>query len=654
MRVMLVDPPVFRVNRFTSITKLPSSAVLALNAHLLWRGHEVRVMDCRNQNLFYADIEREVAEFEPEVVGITGYSSDAYSAMIACESVKSACPSALTVMGGYHASAVPELTLLTCDALDVVVVGEGERTLDDLLELLASTGGWAPENLAGIAGIVFRSGPDCATRTGARSLVEQLDELAPGRYDNISTEYYQYPAQSRSASGANGFLFSASRGCTHACHYCSNQLLWRRTWRTLSPERMIDELRHLKERYGKDMLFLCDNDFLSDGERLRTFLDLLEAADFSIQWSIETSTAHVIQFRDLLPKMRKLGLFQCFVGFEFASAQKLRRMGKGLASLERSREAARLLRSHGIYVVALGMVGVPEETRESVLEHVAFFRSLDVDMVYTQCLTPLPGTRLFNDLLRSGQISSFDFNDYDLMTPTLEYDHLSCSEMKQLHVQSSDALFTPEVSRLYEDYRWKRISADELARRYAVLAGALGEYDNGTKTFNNFVATYVSMIMARVAPPDIVSTTTEPMSKRDQGRLRKRLAALDERESVMNPEGPGMAPDADVAELATLFERYFPREVLLRFVRFKPSRSDMLNPWLDMIRPEMDKETGKRLLMAKRIWTRRSRALLRIQTSLAAANPAYLCGDASLGQVRSCDSTPAFSGASDTARSADL
>jgi len=626
---MLIDPPAFRVNRFTSIVKLPSSAVLALNTHLLSKGHDVRILDCRNRFCFYEDIAKECGEFEPDVVGVTGYSSDAYSAMIVCEAVKKACPPALTVMGGYHASAVPELTLLTCAALDVVVVGEGERTLDDLLQLLDHSGGWASDDLAGIAGIVHRTGAGSARRSPPRPLIEDLDELAPFRYDNISPGFYQYPVRRQSAEKADGFLISASRGCTHACHYCSNQLLWRRTWRTFSPARIINEIRHLKEIHGKDTFFMCDNDFLTDPGRLKEFLDLLESSRLHIQWSIETSTAHVIRARDQLPRMRELGLFQCFVGFEFANATRLQRMGKGLASLERSREAARILRSHGIYVVGLGMIGLPDETSESIVEHVAFFRSLGADMVYTQCLTPLPGTRLFRDLLQAGQIRSFDFNDYDLMTPTLAYEHLTYEEMEELHVQASDALFTPGLSDLYEDYRMKRMTADELTRRYAAVAGVLKEYDDGSRKFRDVLSSYFNTIIERTTLPDIAWPAPQPLSQRDNARLLERIRVLDERATVMNPRGPGPASNEELMELANLITERFPRDALLKLVRVKRKKSDMLNLWLDMMCPEVEPETSQRVLDAERLWKRRSRTLLGIQNKVVTENPSYLTGHAS-------------------------
>lgn len=624
MKVLLVDPPSFRVNRFTAIVRLPSSALLALNTHLLSTGHEVRIVDARNRGIPYSDIGAQISDFGPDIVCVTGFTADAYSAMMVCEVSKKVLPTAVTIMGGYHASALPELTIATCKAIDVVVIGEGENTLQEILSVVAANCGLPAEKASEIPGLAYRSGRNSVERTIPRRLIDDIDSLSPGRYDNVETGYYDFPIRARSSRPARGFLISASRGCVHACHYCSNQLLWNRTWRSYTPERIIQEIGLLTNRHGKDTIFMCDNDFFTSRERIVRFLDLLEAGKIGIRWSVETSTNHIIQMEDLLPRMRSLGLFLCFVGIEFASAEKLGRMGKGAASLDRSHQAAKILRENGIFFVGLGMVGTVDETPQSVLEHVRFFRDLDADMAYTQVLTPLPGTRLFRDMLEAGRISSLNFSHYDLMTPTLVYDHLSVEQVSKLHAHASEALFTPGFSKLYESYRCGTIDADELIRRYAAVAYALDDYDRGELAVHDLLGIYSDVVVGMNPVMCAMRNESEPLETADRALLVKRLETLDSRANLMNPNVEGPASRQMLGELANLISLRFPRQILLKMVRSKRKRNQMANLWLDMMCPEKSAEDVARFIEAEKWWKNRTRELLRVQNRVVAAHPEYL------------------------------
>ena len=136
MRVMLVDPPQFQVNPLISNARLPSSGLLALNTYLHPLGHEVCYVDCKNSSLHHDDVSDLVRDFRPDVVGVTAFSLDIYSALMVCELTKKISPEAICVLGGYHASGAPELTLLTCPQLDICAIGESELTFSELLALL--------------------------------------------------------------------------------------------------------------------------------------------------------------------------------------------------------------------------------------------------------------------------------------------------------------------------------------------------------------------------------------------------------------------------------------------------------------------------------------------------------------------------------------
>jgi len=609
MKIMLVDPPQFQINPMISNVRLPSSGLMALNTYLHAAGHDVRYVDCKNSHLYFDDIRREVADFQPAIVGVTAFTLDAYSAMITCEIVKEVSPKTVTVMGGYHATAVPELTLRTCPALDFCGVGESELTLMELTHGL-SNGGLSAGNLSKIQGLAYRNGSEDVFRTGHRQLIKDLDSLPLTYLGNLDLRTYHFPVTTRTLNQRVGFGFSFSRGCLFNCKYCSNFGMWEQKWRTFSPKRMIEEIKQLHDNYGKTNFFFYDNDFLMDPDRVEAFLDLLEQSGLAIQWAFETSTAFILRSAELFPRMKRNGLYMCMVGFEFASQARLKAMGKDRGSLERSRNAAKVLKDNEVLIFALGIVGFPDETKESIAEFVEFFTSLHPDMVYTQALTPLPGTELFREMRQEARIGTYDFSRYDLLTPILRYDHASAEEVANWHRDASELLFTPLCLDMYTEYRRHRISLNELTDRYAHVSHTMLEHNRGQVKFYQVVDAYNEAIVRAdglsTSPPadDEVSL---PAEKRRA--VMEKMRSLDERWAAIM--GEEFAP-LDEYEQKIVFQqmtRKLPMDQIQKILNRKMSRDDLVTLWASFLNDDRNKAEVKREVVAEREWRRKVKRL---------------------------------------------
>jgi len=508
MKILLIDPPQFQINPYISFANIPSLGLLALNSYLNEKGHEILFLDCKCSQVYFNEIRETVGLFKPDIVGVTAYTIDIYSAMAVCSVIKEAYPKAYTVLGGYHASALPELTLESCKDVDCCVIGEGELTFQELTDLIGAHKSLSASDLAKIPGLAYRSNGK-PVRSSPRQFLTDLDMLPPSHYSNLDMQKYHFPIKVENCDYATGFAFSFSRGCWFDCKYCSNSMLWKQTWRSFSPKRMISEIRQVHEQYGKLNFFFGDNDFLLDQERLSLFLDELEKSGLSIKWSFETSTANILKHQDILPRMKRLGLYMCITGFEFASPSRLNWMDKRNGSIEQSILAAKILKENGILIFALGIIGFPDEGESSIREYARFFQGLRADIVYTQCLTPLPGTRLFHELLGKDKIGSFDFSKYDLLHPVLAYDNESTEQIQKWHKDLSDLLYQPFATDLYAEYRQGTITLENYNRRFFLMANSLENFYKNKIEFAQLLRIYNKLQNGEEAPPiatDIKST----------------------------------------------------------------------------------------------------------------------------------------------------
>jgi len=585
-KCLLVDPPSFSFNPLTSLVALPSAGLVAVSSWLTRCGHDVAYLDCKNGDIGFQDIVATLESYAPDVVGVTAYSMDIYSAMAVCSLAKRTRPSVHTVVGGYHASALPELTLLTCHDIDICVVGAGEHTAEDLLALAEEGKPWTADLLRGIPGLAFRTDGKTTYRTPNRPLLTNLDELPCAYMGNLRGVDYEFPFRTRAVRGNPGFALSFSRGCTGNCIYCSNSAMWKRTWRSRSPELMVQELA-LAQEHGLKHFFFCDNDFLVEPRRVERFLNLVEEKGLSIRWAFETSTNSVLRAQHLLPRMKRLGFFLCLVGYEFASQARLDRTGKRWASIELSEKAASILRNEGVFVVALGMVGFPDETRQTVAEYVEFFRSLRPQVLYTQCLTALPGTRLFAQFWKEDRIDTLNFGRYDLMTPTLRYEHITRDEMTMLHSAVSDAFLLPGFEAMQAMERRGELDQTQMVDRWAAAARILQAFDEGRVDLDSVITAYFAAIEGTGQFSSSVHRQEAAAVGADvRTGLVRRIMRLDERWRQVQSEPPAPLTAHDAETLVEKLVERFPPDALARLARTNPRGEDFSNLWYQFLFPD--------------------------------------------------------------------
>lgn len=380
-RVLLVDPYLSREDPMERkfVELYPSLGLLTLGAYLRCQGIEVAMTDLT----FARDaqpVTTRLRSFRPDVVGVhTKTLSHARAVEVAG---RARAEGAFTVAGGPDSASRPEQYL---DAgFDAVVPGEGEVALVDLARRVH-----AGEDPTGIPGLLLRRAGRLV-RGPPRPFLRDLDALPLPAWDLVDME--EYLGRWQRATGERRAAVLTSRGCPFDCSWCSKPTFGR-TFRQQSPERVILELRKLKDEYRVDYVRFCDDVFGVSRPWIDRLLNLLIEEELHLRWEC---LARVDLLKpDLLRRMRVAGLERVYVGVESGSQKMLDLMNRGtrLAHVERTADA---LRREGIRQFWFLMLGYPGETLEDIEATLKLFRRFSPEEYSVSIAVPVPGTRFYN------------------------------------------------------------------------------------------------------------------------------------------------------------------------------------------------------------------------------------------------------------------
>lgn len=374
-RVILLTPARrFIANRFGLGYQIPLGLVL-IGGPLIDAGHSVRLID---NDLYGWGSERlvaEIAQFKPDCVllGHTGSTAAHSTCLATAQVLREAFPAIQIIYGGVYPTYAAESTLRECPAIDVVVRGEGEQTV---LELLAARE--QGRSLAGVSGITWRDGP-CITSNRPRSPIQNLDAYRPG-WELVDWPGYKLFNMGRSA----GMQFS--RGCPLTCTFCGQWMFWKK-WRHRSPQNLVAELATLARQYGVKIVWFADENFAAGRQDVREVLARLVEADLGLSLNINMTAADVVRDADLLPLYKAAGVDYVVMGLESFENETITAIRKN-NPFQVSKQAVRLLRQNHIISLVNLIYGLEAENRATVKTKLEKLYELDPDILNAVYLTP--------------------------------------------------------------------------------------------------------------------------------------------------------------------------------------------------------------------------------------------------------------------------
>ena len=381
MTSVLLIYPFFKPRRDRSVFRFPPLGISYVAASLRQVGHDVTLLDC-------TFLKREAAlrlalEARAEVVGIYSMVTMLDDSLWFARQLRG--QSRLLVAGGPMPTCDPKLYL---DEFDVVVRGEAEQTMIELLEAYQSGGA-----LSAVAGIVLRKERSTQADTGLaftndRSFRKDLDGIAfPARELLPNSEYIEY---TKRKYGYSITTVMSTRGCPFRCEFCSN-VVFGGSYRERSAANVVDEIEAALE-LGYERISFADDVFTMKRERVVSVCDAILRRGLKFKWeclgrvdALDAATADM---------MRQAGCTRIYFGIESGNEEVLELMNKRITPGQ-ARNAVRLATAAGLEVGAFFILFYPGDTESTVLETLHFAASLPLDYLGLSMPYPLPGTALY-------------------------------------------------------------------------------------------------------------------------------------------------------------------------------------------------------------------------------------------------------------------
>ncbi len=426
LKILFVEPPKdywFVMGEYLP----PPYGILQLAAYLEKQNEqsEIQVVDCNAEGLDWQQLEKRIESFNPDIVASSALATcNTYVALRTLEIAKKVNPDILTVVGGQHFTVLAQESLEEYPEIDVIVRGEGEETLAELVSV------WENNNsLSSVDGISFRSNGK-VKHNHNRTFIENLDDLPFPGYHFVENFLHKYHFKGMAGS-ARYALIEGSRGCPHNCVFCTQWRHWGSKWRIKSPKRIADEFEFCYEKYGSKFLWLTDDNF-GLGKRASELADELIQRGFSddIMWFMQVRCDDVVNRANVLPKMRKAGLRWFLLGVESHNPHTLDSFQKGTTP-EDSKKAVKLLKENDIFSQGMFIIGHRQDTSKSIADLREFVNDLDPDLAIFGILTPFPGTKVFEDAKRNGWIEDWNWAHYDMVHAIMSTENLSFKEVQE-------------------------------------------------------------------------------------------------------------------------------------------------------------------------------------------------------------------------------
>ena len=357
--------------------------------------------------VFRREIELRLREFNPRFVGVSALfnSSNRYIQDIV-RSCKEFDPDIITLAGGGLPSAAYKLMLESCPELDAICKGEGELPLRELLD--------ADNPLQ-----VLHAHKSWVTRDELKSnkipehtFIENLDEIPPLNYTGINLDFYNNRSIDKQYAGRpkREMAIHTSRGCPFLCVFCSNPSLHGRKVRTMSIDRVIADVRRMKEEFGMTVLLLEDDHFFNDKDRAKQILR--ELAELDIRVEFPNGVAVYAIDDEVAELFAKAGVSAVALAVESGSDHVLNNIIRKPLKKRLIRPAVEALRKFDVRSHVFIVIGLPGEQDEHRDETLQMLIDGGFDWVHVYLAMPIFGSRLYDICVENGYIENANSQDF--------------------------------------------------------------------------------------------------------------------------------------------------------------------------------------------------------------------------------------------------
>lgn len=393
-RVLLVDPPINKITIGAGMVSLNEPLALEVLASVL-HDYEVKILDMRID----PDLSTVLKDFRPDIVGITCFTTSVYTVKDIIKTVILFDDKILTVVGGHHPTLVPED--FNDEFTDIIVLGEGQFTFRELLESHINNGNH--KKIKGLAipenGRLFY--------TGERNLISNLDD-SPLPDRKLTEKYRDKYFRGNWRPIAS---IMTSRGCPFRCNFCSVWKEERGKYRVHSPERVVEELSNIDEKY----VSISDDNFFHDINRAEEVYKLIKSKGIKKIYKLIGRSDTIVKKPDLVEKWAEIGMKSVIIGFESFRDEELVSINKH-CSVNQNNEAINILIKNNVTVSGHFIVN-PNYSEEDFKALGDYVEEMKIDEPVFCILTPLPGTVLYEE--KKNILTTNNYELFDLIHAVL-------------------------------------------------------------------------------------------------------------------------------------------------------------------------------------------------------------------------------------------
>ena len=336
-----------------------------------------------------------------DLIGITVFSPVYYEVIGIFNRIRKHNSNAKICLGGPYVTTIREGIFEETPA-DFAVFREGEITFSELIDHIKGN-----RDIEDIKGLMYLDSMGNVKTNPPREMIKDLDALPLPAYDLFPMK--RYPLH----------RIVSSRGCPYSCAWCNSSSIWEKSYRTNSPEKMIEEVEYLIKNYGKKIFVFGDNSFNIDLQRVDRFCDLLLRKKVNILWSVSLRADNITP--EIAQKMKKAGCYNVAIGVESANNEILKKIGKS-TTIEKIKEGIKILKETGIEIMSQYVIGSPHETFKTFKESFEFAKNSGCDFTNFYTVLPFMGTPQWAYIEKSGTFFSKTIHDYHSMEPRIVFE----------------------------------------------------------------------------------------------------------------------------------------------------------------------------------------------------------------------------------------
>ncbi len=452
MKITLINPYVPN-DTFGTATpwEVPQLGIGYIAAVLEQNGYHVKIIDAYILKIQIPHLLSIIKSEKPDIIGIT---SNIYTAKYACYTaykLKRDFPPIPIIMGGAYPTVAFQL-LLENHFADFVVIGEGEKTIINLLEEFQKTKP-AYRNVLGIAFIDHGA----IIKTPGRPFIEDLDSLPfPAWHLFPPLKHY---SNLRGVTKKPYLPIMTSRGCPYECIWCTKYVHGRKS-RTRSSESILAEIKYFVNKFGVKEFAIMDDNFTVSPKRVKEVCVLLLKEKIQVSINLYNGIRADAISGDILKFLQAAGLNRVTVGVEAGNDCMLKSIKKHL-TLAQARTAVKVIKSHHLLCDAYFILGLPEDTPRTMLQTIEFAKELDPTHAYFFIMTPFLGTELYDIVQRTATV----IKPYKFGIPFHIVEGEAVYATKNFTLERVEAIFRHAYKSFY--LRPKKVL--ELIRDYAIL-----------------------------------------------------------------------------------------------------------------------------------------------------------------------------------------